>query len=59
MKKITGNKFLAYFSFHQMSPLHVAAENGWLEIVKCFVGKEAESVVNIQDNDGVRLHHCN
>ena len=38
-----------------MVPLHIAAKNGWLEIVECLVGKEAESVVNIKDNDGVSV----
>ena len=52
---LPGNQFLAYLSPHQMVPLHIAAKNGWLEIVECLVGKEAESVVNIKDNDGVSV----
>ena len=34
-----------------MTPLHVAAESGWIKIVDCFVNQRAD--VNIQDHDGV------
>ena len=43
--------FWLTFSPNQMTPLHVAAENGRFGLVKPLVKKGAN--INIQDNDGV------
>ena len=40
-----------FVSPNQMTPLHVAAENGRFKLVKLLVNKKAD--INIKDNDGV------
>ena len=39
-------------SLHQSTPLHVAAEGGHMDIVKCLVGEEAD--IKKKNKDGVR-----
>ena len=41
--------------YHQMTPLHFAAETGWFEIVGDLVGKEAKLVINAKANNGVNI----
>ena len=41
-----------------MTPLHVAAESGWIKIVEYFVDQGAD--VNVQDPKGVNVcGYCN
>lgn len=41
------------FSLYQMTPLHVAAERGYIKIVDYLVWKGAD--INIQEKDGVSI----
>ena len=47
--------FLYVYFLHQMTPLHVAASQGHLEIVKCIVDKGADIIT--QDVNGVNQRH--
>ena len=42
-----------FFSLYQMTPLHLAAERGSIEIVRYLVEQGAS--INIQDNNGVSV----
>ena len=42
-----------FISFRQWTPLHVAVEEGYADIVKNLVDKEAD--INIRENGGVSV----
>ena len=43
-------------SLYQMTPLHVAAERGYIKIVDYLVGKGAD--IDTQDEKGVIMYDC-
>ena len=43
-----------YFSFYQMTPLHLAVERSRIKIVECLLDQGAD--INLQDNSKVILH---
>ena len=45
---------LIFFSLHQMTPLHLAAERNHVKMVECFLDQYA--YINIQDDNDVILH---
>ena len=44
------------FSLYQMTPLHVAAEKGYIKIVDYLVGEGA--YIDVQDDNGVTICDC-
>ena len=48
---------ISYFlSFHQMTPLHLAAESDHIKVVKYLFEQGAD--INIQDDNGVSICDC-
>ena len=55
--KLLDWKSVDFFSPHQMTPLHLGAGSGKINIVKYLVGKGAD--INIEDVNGVTICHIN
>ena len=53
-----GSQLLIFIvsSLYQMTPLHVAAERGYVKIVDYLVGKGAD--IDIKDENGVIICDC-
>ena len=43
-----------FLSFHQRTPIHLAAESGCIKVVKYLVNQGAD--INIQDENGVIIY---